>query len=94
MDNQLTESTIDNQLTDSTIANQRIGSTIDNQLTESTIDNQLIESPIRVKLRQGQYIVTVDKLKIGSIDLNYHVNKCLKQNAYKALHKSAIHKAR
>jgi len=85
MDNQLTESTIDNQVTESTI---------DSQLTESTIDNQVTEATIRVKLRRGQYIVTVDKLRIGSIDLNFHANKCLKQHVFNALRKNTVHRPR
>ena len=57
---------MDNQLTEPTM---------DNQLTEPTMDNQATEQPVRVKLRKGQHIVTFDKRKVGSIDLNFHVDK-------------------
>ena len=85
MDNQVTEPTMDTQPTEPPM---------DNQPTEPPIDNQATEQPVRVKLRKGQYIVTFDKRKIGSIDLNYHVDKCLKQQVFNALRKSTVHRLR
>ena len=58
---------MDNQLTDTTIDNQQTETTIDSQQTERAIDPQQIETPSRVRLRQGQYIVTVDKLKLEAL---------------------------
>jgi len=99
MDNQPTEPTMDNQPIEPTMDNQPIEPTVDNQLTEPTMDNQPIdaleqtsEPSVRVKLRKGQYIVTFDKNNAGNIDLNFHVDRCLKQCVFNALRKRTFNR--
>ena len=66
------------------------------QLVEYAPEQQLVddstELPVRVKLRKGQYIVTFDKRKAGSIDLTFDVDKCLQQKVFNALRKNAVHR--
>ena len=88
---QLTETTIGDQLTEAPTGEQLIETTNGEQLIETTIGDHFTEAPIRIKLRKSQNIVTFDKLKIGNIDFNYHVNRCLQQNVFNALRKNTIH---
>ena len=89
---QLTETTIGDQLTEAPTGEQLIETTNGEQLIETTIGDHFTEAPIRIKLRKSQNIVTFDKLKIGNIDFNYHVNRCLQQNVFNALKKNTIHR--
>jgi len=61
---------------------------------EPTQDIHPSEPPVRVKLRKGQYIVTFDKRNAGDIDLNFHVERCLKQSVFNALRKNTVHKVK
>ena len=92
MDNQPTEPPMVEQPTDPIMDNQPTEPPTDNQPTEPPMVEQPAEAPVRVKLRKGQYIVTFDKRKAGSIDLNFYVDKCLKQNVFNALRKNTVHR--
>ena len=92
MDNQPTEPPMVEQPTEAPMDNHPTELPMDNQPTEPSLVEDATEPPVRVKLRKGQYIVTFDKRKAGSIDLNFHVDKCLKQNVFNALRKNAVHR--